>query len=77
LSCPAHGFEIAEHLLSKQLLFVFSGIPDLTLAGKLEAIGFDHTNDERMFTINCTTITRRKVLTLAQQVSGQSEGMKR
>jgi hypothetical protein len=77
LSASDHGFELAEHHLSKQLLFVFRGRPQIDLGGELESMGFDRTDDERMFTVDATGPNRVKAIRLAQRFSGQSEGMKR
>jgi hypothetical protein len=74
LSDSKTGFEFGEHLLSKQLLFIFSGLPPLDLAGKLEAIGFDHSADERMFTLEANEITRQKTYDVAAQFLGASRG---
>jgi len=71
LRAPTAGFELAEHQLSKQLLFVFSHPPALDFAGQLEAMGFDHTDDERTFTQDATASNRRKALKLAQKYSGE------
>ena len=77
LSSPAAGFEFGEHLLSKQLIFVFSRIPPLEFAAMLEAIGFDHSSDERTFTTDASAATRRKAHQIALQFSPESQGRRR
>lgn len=65
--CPKMGFELAEHMLCKQLLFVFKGLPDIELAERLEALGFDHVQDEHIFTIDTTPSSRKASIALACQ----------
>jgi hypothetical protein len=71
------SFELAQHSLSNQLLFVFSGLPNLQLAGKLEAMGFDHTSDERIFTLDCTEADRARAVKLAHEFDNPDKGMRR
>lgn len=77
VDCPRNRFELGEHLLSKQLIFVFRGLPELDLAGALEAIGFDHTADEHTFTVKASTASRKKAVDLALQWGGKATGLAR
>lgn len=74
LTAADRSFELAEHRLSGQLLFIFRGLPDLELAGELEAMGFDHSDDERMFTVTFTAANRHKALKLAREFSCKRPG---
>ena len=71
------GFELGEHALSKQLLFIFKGLPNVALAGELEAMGFDHTDDERMFTVDAIASKRQKALQLARRYGSNAQGQAR
>lgn len=77
VSCDEGGFELGEHLLSKQLIIVFRKLPDLAFAGRLEAMGFDHCDDERTFTIDATRANRQQACKLAEDYVGQSGGRRR
>jgi hypothetical protein len=74
VSCPENGFELAEHLLSKQLMFVFENLPDLEFASKLEATGFAHMFDEHIFTIDATPSYRNRAIKLATEYKELSRG---
>jgi hypothetical protein len=65
LSQSESGFELAEHKLSNQLLVIFESLPNAKFAGELEALGFDHTEDELMFTLECTAVNREAALRIA------------
>jgi hypothetical protein len=73
-SAPTKGFELAEHKLSKQLLFVFRAMPELDLAGELEMMGFDRTDDERMYTLDATPGNKLRALKLAERYGGTRQG---
>jgi predicted nucleotidyltransferase len=67
-----NGFELAEHKLSKQLLFVFRSLPPLELAEELEVMGFAHMHDELTFTMDVSPDARKNAMALAARFAKPS-----
>ena len=74
LSDKKAGFEFGEHALSGQLLFIFERVPDLRLAGDLEAMGFSWMGDERTFTTDADDKTRQKAFKRAKEYLDSTKG---
>jgi hypothetical protein len=70
-------FQVTEDRIDNRMVFKFAAEPDAKVKERLKYYGYHYHGQEKIWTVNATSVTRKIAGDLANEFSGQEQGMSR